>query len=566
MVKIKSQASTTAKKPFTPELNTPVITQKQAEVLQQALELGYKIEEGTYEVATISGIQYNKAYGVDRRNAGKAWVDELRAFIKTEAERLREADDWAPEDGAEPDSQDAEQEIIEVSKERVKEALRTLLSRKNKFIAMLYEKHAEYNETFFEGALSTPVITIDKMDNRTLGNYTYEGDPMAVDQHIKFNQNFVALNEDGRIFETLRHEMIHQWQDEVAYAKRGAKDEELKMTKIPKIDPESKAIVFESELQRRRPKETHNNEFRLYAAIVNIPANGPNCTGNPANMPEPQSYNHKFACGCRATNKYPITIYSTRLDVLDMFVCQKCISEGRSGKLVLMDKQRPNAKTIEVKLSHVEKPGQDAIMDEMTGKFGEFVRFPKKSLKDKFVAELSDRDVPEEHPLVLEQGVYQKGHNAYAWGHRYWVAYTMPDVPKSASRSSKKKPLAPPTAPQAETPPLVETPSTKAVITQQEPPATQEVESGRKSRVAAGKAAKKDNVVQFPAAQPVPTAVPPAPVPVDEFDPQAVIDAYAKAGSIRKAGELLGIPYTSLTRKITKYSIDFNAGTFKLPE
>lgn len=647
MGKIKSQASAGAGTAVKEEvkLDTPVITQKQKEVLQKALQLGYQ-QIAPYEESTVTGIQFNKAYSTERRNAGKAWVEELNLYITNEIQRRADAaikettrmelpksaaeknwKKWSPEDclanmdvaesseeytremllayiayhmpslksdaknagGVEPwdyvagsmsnsindgdvewepfkasevpnteDKPDGQQEIIEISKERVKEALRVLLSTKNTYIAMLYEKHAQYNSEFFEGALSTPVITIDKMDNRTLANYTYEGDPMAVDQHIKFNINFIALNEDWRILETLRHEMIHQWQDEVAYGKRDATDNELKMTKLPKIDVETKAIVFEDVLQRRRPKETHNNDFRLYAAIVGIPAEGPNCTGNPANMPEPQSYNRKFVCLCMASNKYRMTIYSTREVDATCNVCGTKYTEVSKAT---------EGKTITAKVSHIEKPGQDAIQDEMGAKYTEFVRFESKTLKDGFVDEIMGGTLAEGAATAMEQGVYQKGHNAYAWGHRYWVAYSMPDGTthkkgKAGASKPKKTPVTPVT-PKVEQAPIVETPPTKPVEVQQEPPATHE--EPKVEVVVTPPPARKgrgSKVVQFPTGE---AQQPPAPAD-DGFDPQAVLDAYDAAGSIRKTADALGIPYTSLTRKITKYSIDFNAKTFKMPE
>ena len=40
---------------------------------------------------------------------------------------------------------------------------------------------------------------------------------MGLTNHIRFNRDFIALNTEERILETLRHEMIHQWQDEVYY-------------------------------------------------------------------------------------------------------------------------------------------------------------------------------------------------------------------------------------------------------------------------------------------------------------------------------------------------------------
>jgi hypothetical protein len=83
-------------------------------------------------------------------------------------------------------------------------------------------------------------------------------------------------------------------------------------------------------------------------------------------------------------------------------------------------------------ISDVEQPGQDAVAVKMSQSFTHFDRFlVKKDLTDK-VAELKKSKAD------YSEGIYQKGHNAYRQGFRYWIAWN--DAPaKSASRKAKRE-------------------------------------------------------------------------------------------------------------------------------
>src|SRR5690606_28696919 len=104
--------------------------------------------------------------------------------------------------------------------------------KENDFLAFLYKKWEEYNAQYFFGELSYPLITFEKMYNRTLGNYTYGEDSLGIKNHIRFNRNFISLNTEERILETLRHEMIHQWQDEILYIGDEQKAKDIRVQQV----------------------------------------------------------------------------------------------------------------------------------------------------------------------------------------------------------------------------------------------------------------------------------------------------------------------------------------------
>lgn len=298
-----------------------------------------------------------------------------------------------------------DQEIIEVDQEEVKKALRLLLTKENDFLARLYQKWEEFNQEYFFGELSYPLITIDKLDNRTLGNYTHGRDNLGISNHIRLNRNFVALNTEERILETLKHEMIHQWQDEVLYAKPGESPRKIRYKMV--VD----GVVTEMEaMQKKRPKDWHNKDFKEMAKVVGIPAEGDKCYENPVKMPEPKSYNRKFICGCVASNGYPLTVWSTRFVNA---ICQTCGKPFREVPKV--------GKVIQVSQSHIEKPGEDAVEKEYSQKYRFFKKFTSKELKDEFLENFSET---EEYTMTnMAEGIYQKHHNAYKDGFTHWVAY-----------------------------------------------------------------------------------------------------------------------------------------------
>lgn len=305
-----------------------------------------------------------------------------------------------------------EQEIEEVDLNNVKKALQSLLTHQNDMLKALYQKHAEYNEKYFHGTLSHPLITIDKLNNRTLGNYTHGADEMGITNHIRFNRHFIALNDDKRIFETLVHEMIHQWQDEILYASEGNKNKTIKVPDCEKTGSDSYTWNGEwKEIKpKKRPKDWHNRDFKEMAVVVNIPAKGDKCYGNRAKMPEPKSYNRKFICNCVASNGHPVTVWCTRKIFATCNVCGSEYIEVPKGGNV-----------IRVKQSHVEKPGEDAIRIQMKDKYTHFEKFTSKDEKDAFMDDTTN--IVEEPISELQEGVYQKNHNAYKEGFRYWVAY-----------------------------------------------------------------------------------------------------------------------------------------------
>jgi hypothetical protein len=270
-------------------------------------------------------------------------------------------------------------QVIEVGQTELKQALKGLLTAKEQLLSELYKKHEEYNETFFESKLSIPLITIDKLSNKTLADYREGRNNMEIENHIRFNANFVALNPIKRILETLKHEMIHQWQDEVAY--KGLDN---------------------------RPKNWHNALFRNKAEELGIPANGKKCTGNPSKMPEPKSYNKKFRCGCIASNGAPVTIWSTRAINATCNICGLEYTEVSKRGIV-----------IPITKSFVEEPGQDLIKEKALNDYNEFWQFKTPEEAKTFVKENDARFAK----MLL--GKYPQGTNGYKAGFTCWVAFTL---------------------------------------------------------------------------------------------------------------------------------------------
>jgi hypothetical protein len=461
-------------------------------------------------------------------------IQSIEQYIADGGLETSEADDVEDDDDA------GEQPIISVTQEEAKIALKSLLSTSNEKIALYYRMHEQYNKEFFDNKLSTPVITIDKLNNRTLGNYTAGQDRMALTNHIRCNHNFVALNTEERVLETLRHEMIHQWQDEVLYIEQGS--DKAREIDLPSLDEEG-SVIFNEGMQKKRVKEWHNADFKLMAKWVGIPAIGAKCYGNEAKMPDPVSYNKKFVCGCVASNMYPLTIYSTRPINA---ICQDCLAANppRSGVFREVEKQLfKSGKTIEVSVSHIEKPGQDAVMDAMLQSHTHFERFKKKGEKDDFVERLKEGEIEEQPVSDMKEGVYQKNHNMYGVDYRYWIAYSTsptedkmsPDELRKAvegvtkMKGGKKKPDPKPTA-------------------------TPAAEDGKKTR---GKIVKFPNAGDTPAAPPAPKE---REYSVD--NPQDILDLYDELRTTRKVAEKLGIGQSTLSGKAKKMGIDWNELTF----
>ena len=295
-----------------------------------------------------------------------------------------------------------EQPIIEVTQAEVKQALKSLQTRQNDIMAVLYKAHDEYNSKYFQGRLSMPLITVEKLSHKTLGRYLASADSAGLENHIVFNRNFVALNTETRLLEELKHEMIHQYQDEVTYEKHD----------------KSGKLLHAGE---KRPKDWHNKDFKELSLNVGIVASGRKGYGSPAKMPEPKSYNRKFICKCIASNGYPMTIWSTREVKAMCLVCNSTFTEvKKAGEIIPVD------------ASDVENAGQDAIENRMRGEFLNFEKFKEKySLTDR-VKELKRGGIK------YKEGLYQKGHNAYLNGYHYWVAYSVVSVPAPAPKRSSR--------------------------------------------------------------------------------------------------------------------------------
>lgn len=284
------------------------------------------------------------------------------------------------------------QPIIEVTELELKKALKEFLMRDNATIELLYQAHDNYTKKYFHSKLSEPFITLERMSHKTLGKYRAGKDPLGLENHITLNRDFVALNSESRILEELKHQMIHQYQDEILYEKHNDKGE----------------LIHPGE---KRPKDWHNKDFKAMAKILGIEASGPKCYGSPAKMPEVKSYNRKFSCGCTASNGYPVTIWSTREIKAVCQVCNKPFAEVKKS-----------GDTIHVESSDVEKVGEDAIELRMRKEFKNFERFTDKlsmSVRLKEIQKARTR---------YKDGIYQKGHNAHLRGYNYWVAYNTPKL------------------------------------------------------------------------------------------------------------------------------------------
>ena len=301
---------------------------------------------------------------------------------------------------------DDDQELVEVSQTEVKLALKALLLKENELMSTLYLKHDEFNREFFDGMLPVPVITFDKMSNKTLGNMTPGTDNMGLESRIRFNKNFIALNTETRILETLKHEMIHQYQDEFIYERH---DKEGTVTRVG----------------QKRPKEWHNTDFKDWAKKVGIPAIGRKGGGNPAIMPEAKSYNRKFVCECVATNGYPLTIWSTREIHATCNTCECEFTEVKKA-----------GKVIEVRVSDIEVGGKDAVQLRMAETFTEFERYQVKGELTAKVKELKKLKAK------YQEGIYQRGHRKYSEGFFYWIAWNVPAPKKSKEPKAPKKPRA----------------------------------------------------------------------------------------------------------------------------
>ena len=286
-----------------------------------------------------------------------------------------------------PSTEVHEQPIVEVTQLEVKKALKLLQTRQNAIMSVLYKAHDDYNHKYFQGRLSVPLITIEKLSHKTLGSYMANADSAGLENHIILNRNFVALNTETRILETLKHQMIHQYQDEVIYEKH-TKDG---------------LILHEGE---KRPKAWHNKDFKNLAINIGIAAKGSKCYGSPAKMPEPKSYNRKFVCRCVASNGYPLTIWSTREIKATCQVCSSSFVEvSKAGDV------------IPVEASDIEGTGQDAIEIRMRGEFSVFEKFKDKRALTSKIKELKKSGTR------YKEGIYQKGHNSCLAGYSYWVAF-----------------------------------------------------------------------------------------------------------------------------------------------
>ncbi|MCK9543592.1 MAG: SprT-like domain-containing protein [Novosphingobium sp.] len=75
----------------------------------------------------------------------------------------------------------------------------------------LYRWMERFNDKFFDGKLSTAVLSFEKTRCSTLGHYVTERNAIGVQDNI--NMNSVHLRrEKWQILSTLLHEMVHQYQ------------------------------------------------------------------------------------------------------------------------------------------------------------------------------------------------------------------------------------------------------------------------------------------------------------------------------------------------------------------
>jgi hypothetical protein len=399
-----------------------------------------------------------------------------------------------------------EQEIIEVDQETLKKALMGLLTKENEFLGLLYKKWEDYNREYFKGQLSYPLITIDKLSNKTLGNYTPGTDNMGIERHIRFNRNFIVLNTEERILETLRHEMIHQWQDEVLYAKPGEEP---------------------TENQKKRPKDWHNKDFKDYAQIVGIPAKGAQCYGNIAKMPEPQSYNRKFICRCVASNGHRITVWCTRQIHAVCMVCDTPYIEVPKG-----------GKVIQVTQSHVEKPGEDAIEKNMRASYRYFEKFKSKDEKEFFIEE--HKGTSTEPITEAQEGTYQKGHNAYKEGYTHWIAYNTAEVVPDEVNNEEVKEIEQEQEKQA---------------SEEKPKAPKKPKGTKKVKTEEPKTPKK------PKAKIVAVEVKNQRLRSHD-NPEDIITLYRELGSMKAVAEHFGKTPATITYQAKRHQIDFNKGVY----
>jgi predicted SprT family Zn-dependent metalloprotease len=453
----------------------------------------------------------------------------------------------------EPTVEPTEQEIVEVSQTTLKKALKELMtnneSKRSGILEELYEKHDEYNQEFFFGELSFPLITFDKLDNRTLGSYTHGGDAMGIENHIRFNINFIALNPMERVLETLRHEMIHQWQDEVLYYPKGAKPKTIRIKMV-----DEKGNIQEMEMEQKRfPAERHNKDFKEMAKVVGIKAEGDKCYGNPANMPEPKSYNRKYQCSCIASNGYRVTVWSTREIHA---VCQIC---GKPYKEVVK-----GGGVIEVKKSHVEKQGEDAIQNTMKEEgFKYFERFRSRKELMHFI---------EEYPENIEDtgnartGVYEHNHNAYKEGYTHWLAYNTPA--KIRASEAPKKPVdkkEPPKDTKKKKEPKAEP--------KVENPVKPEPKKQKAKKPKAPKVVEEPKVEEQPAIEPVKEPEPMSNVvefkPKDEkkeYDyknAEDLLALYKELGSVKAVAEHFGMTSANIIYHAKKNGVNFKKGVIE---
>jgi hypothetical protein len=313
--------------------------------------------------------------------------------------------------------------------------------------------------------------------------------------------------------------------------------------------------------QKSRPKEWHNRDFKEYAVVVDIPAKGDKCHGNPANMPEGKSYNRKFSCECIASNGFPLTIWSTR----DVFAtCNVC-------KKPFVEEEKKTGGTVQVVQSHIELPGEDAVEIKMGKKgYAHFDKFPSKKERDAFIDVLYAANG--EEALEAEQGFYLKGNNAYKEGFTHWVAYSgeKPKAKESKSatlpkkKAEPKKPEVKPTpseAPIEVIVPPVDTP-TKKPDTKEKPkarparkpkaPKSAPVEPKVEAPVETPKKEKPmepaNNVVEFPAAK------------RDHTNPEHLLAAYKETGSIKGVAEAFGMTSPNVIYWAKKLGVDFKKG------
>jgi hypothetical protein len=184
---------------------------------------------------------------IPRAKPREKQINEALNMLKAELESPAFKEAIEPKPGAEDP-----QEIPD--DDRIRGQLSDFLKLKNVRIAELHKLAEEYNVAYFDSKLSVPLITIEKLVMRTLASYNHGLNNLELKYHIRFNEVFCALCWNERymdhITNTLKHEMIHQWQHEVLY------------------------------VEKKAPKGWHNKDFKAKAAEIGIPCVGRNmCTG-----------------------------------------------------------------------------------------------------------------------------------------------------------------------------------------------------------------------------------------------------------------------------------------------